>query len=51
MNIDYWNEDIAKLMEKWGFTMNENDEDDYYDKIESYWYILADVVLEEKGGK
>lgn len=48
MNVDFTYYDIAKLMREWGYTVNEDDDDDYYDKCDLYWDILAKVVFEGK---
>lgn len=44
MSVAYTYYDIANLMRNWGFCINEDDEDDYYDKCDLYWDLLAYVV-------
>lgn len=48
MGVEYTYYDIAKRMRLWGYTVDENNEDDYYDKCDLYWDILAKVVFEGK---
>ena len=44
MSVVYTYYDIANLMRNWGFSVNEDDEDDYYDKCNLYWDLLTYVV-------
>ena len=46
MSVEYTYYDIANRMRLWGYVVNEDDEDDYYDKCDLYWDILAKVVFE-----
>ena len=46
MGVDYTYYDIARRMRIWGYTVSEEDDDDYYDKCDLYWDILAKVVYE-----
>jgi hypothetical protein len=47
MNVDFTYFDIARRMRAWGYTVNEDDEEDYYNKCDLWWDILATVVYEE----
>lgn len=46
MSVAFTYYDIANLMRLWGYTVSETDDDDYYDKCDLYWDILAKVVCE-----
>lgn len=46
MGVDYTYYDIANRMRLWGYTVSETDDDDYYNKCDLYWDILAKVVYE-----
>lgn len=44
--VAYTYYDIANRMRLWGYTVDENNDDDYYYKCDLYWDILAKVVFE-----
>lgn len=44
MSVDFTYFDIANRMRSWGYKVNEVDDEDYYNKCDLYWDILADVV-------
>ena len=44
MSVDFTYYDIANRMRNWGFYVNEDDEEDYYDKCDLYWDLLTYVV-------
>ena len=48
MSVDFTYYEIANRMRLWGYTVSETDDDDYYDKCDLYWDILAKVVYEAK---
>lgn len=48
MSVAYTYYDIANRMRRWGYTVSEIDDDDYYDKCDLYWDILAKVVYEAR---
>ena len=48
MSVAFTYHDIARKMRVWGYKVNEDDDDDYYDKCDLYWDILAKVVYEAK---
>lgn len=48
MSVAFTYYDIARKMRVWGYEVNEDDDDDYYDKCDLYWDILAKVVYEAK---
>ena len=45
MSVAFTYYDIANLMRNWGFYVNEDDEDDYYEKCDFYWDLLTYVVF------
>ena len=45
MNVDFTYYDIANRMRNWGFYINEDDEEDYYEKCNFYWDLLTYVVF------
>lgn len=36
--------DIANLMREWGYTVNENDDLDYFNKQDLYWDLLTQII-------
>ena len=36
--------EIAKIMREWGYKVDENDEEDYYKKMNLYWDVITQVV-------
>lgn len=44
LSVDFTYYDIANRMREWGYTVDEDNDDDYYDKCDLYWDILTQVI-------
>ena len=42
--IAYSYHDIAYLMRGWGYTVNEDNDEEYYKKCDMFWDILAQIT-------